>query len=81
MGSIARDALDQTVLLASVNDPEAAALIRELRGITDNDRYQFSERIRALKTILSKLRPEPAREPLSPPKVCEPPRAGRYRRR
>jgi hypothetical protein len=29
------------VLLASVNDPEAAALIRELQEITDNDRYQF----------------------------------------
>ena len=77
MGSIARDALDQTVLLASVNDPEAAALIRELQEITDNDRYQFCERIRTLKAILAKLRPEPKREPLPPPKHYEPPRADR----
>jgi hypothetical protein len=79
MGSIARDALDQTVLLASVNDPEAAALIRELQEITDNDRYQFCERIRTLKAILAKLRPEPKREPLPPPKHYEPPRSDRRR--
>jgi len=64
-----------------LTDEEAAALIRELRGITDNDRYQFSERIRTLKAILAKLRPEPIREPLPPLKHDEPPRAGRYRRR
>ena len=79
MGSIARDALDQTVLLASVNDPEAAALIRELQEIIDNDRYQFCERIRTLMAILAKLRPEPKREPLPPPKHYEPPRADRRR--
>jgi hypothetical protein len=64
-----------------LTDEEAAALIRELRGITDNDRYQFSERIRTLKAILAKLRPEPVREPLPPPRVYAPPRAGRSRRR
>jgi hypothetical protein len=58
-----------------LTDEEAAALVRELRAITDNDRCQFSERIRALKTILTKLRPEPAREPWPPPKVYAPPRA------
>ena len=36
-----------------LTDEEAAALIRELRAITDNDRYQFSERISTLKTILA----------------------------
>ena len=64
------------VLLASANDPEAVALIRELQEITDNNRYQFSERIRTLKTILAKLGQEPIREPLPPPKVYSPPRAG-----
>ena len=48
--------------------------IHEPRGITDNDRCQFSERIRTLKAILAKLRPEPVREPLPPPKVYAPPR-------
>ena len=62
-----------------LTDEEAAALIRELRGITDNDRYQFSERIRTLKAILAKLRPEPVREPLTPPKLYVPPRAKRRR--
>ena len=81
MASIARDALDRMVLSASTNDPETAALIGELQEITDNNRYQFSERIRTLKAILVKLRPEPTREPLPPPKVYAPPRAGRYRRR
>jgi hypothetical protein len=41
-----------------LTDEKDAALIRELRRITDNDRYQFSERIRTLKAILAKLRPE-----------------------
>ena len=80
MGSIARDALDQTVLLASVNDPEAAALIRELQEIIDNDRYQFCERIRTLKAILAKLRSEPIRESLPPSKVYTSPQARRRRR-
>jgi hypothetical protein len=60
-------------------DEEAAALIRELAEIIDGDRYQFSERIRTLKAILSKLRPESVREPLPPPKVYAPPRAKRRR--
>jgi hypothetical protein len=64
-----------------LTDEEAAAFIRELRGITDNDRYQFSQRIRTLKAILAKLRPEPKRESSPPLKQYEPPRAGRSRRR
>ena len=66
---------------SALSDEEAAAVVRALRGITDNDRYQFSERIRTLKAILAKLRPEPVREPLPPPRVYAPPRAGRSRRR
>jgi hypothetical protein len=62
---------------------EAAAMIRELAGITGNDRYPFSRRIRTLRAILAKLRPEPVREPSPPPKVCASPRAtaARGRRR
>ena len=58
-----------------------AALTGELANIIGNDRYPFSERIRTLKAILSKLRPEPAREPLALPKMYAPPRATAARRR
>jgi hypothetical protein len=66
-----------------LDDDEAAVLTRELADIVENDRYPLSHRIRTLKAILGKLRPEPAREPLPPPKVYAPPRAtaGRRRRR
>jgi hypothetical protein len=56
-------------------------MIKKLANITGNDRYPFSERIRMLKAILAKLRPEPAREPLPPPKVYAPRRATAARRR
>jgi hypothetical protein len=39
------------VLSASANDPEAAALIGELQGITDYDRGQSSKPIRILRAI------------------------------
>jgi hypothetical protein len=52
-----------------LSDEEAGALIKELADITGNDRYPFSRRIQTLRAILAKLRPEPARGPLPPPKV------------
>jgi hypothetical protein len=58
-----------------LSDEEAAALIKALADITGNDRYPFSTRIKTLRAILAKLRPEPVREPLPPPKVYAPPRA------
>ena len=65
-----------------LSDEEAAALTQELHDIVENDRYPFSHRIRTLRGILGKLRPEPVREPLPPPrKVYAPPRAGLARRR
>ena len=63
-----------------LSDEEAAALIQELHDIVENDRYPFSPRIRNLREILNKLRPEPKRGP-PPPRHYEPPRGGRYRRR
>jgi hypothetical protein len=42
------------------------ALTQELHEIVENDRYPFSPRIRTLRAILAKLRPEPVREPLPP---------------
>jgi hypothetical protein len=65
-----------------LTDDEAAALTQELHDIVENDRYPFSPRIRTLRGILAKLRPEPVREPLAPPEVHAPPRtvASRERR-
>ena len=65
-----------------LTDAETGALLRELEGIIDGDRYFLSPRIKTLRAI-RKLRPEPGREPLPPPlKRYEPPRAtARQRRR
>jgi hypothetical protein len=56
-------------------DPEAALLLKELNGLIDGDRHFLSDRIKTLKAIRAKIKPEPAREPLPPPKVYAPPRA------
>ena len=59
-----------------LTDDEAALLLKELNGIIDGDRDFLSDRIRTLKAIRTKIRPEPVREPLPPPpKRYEPPRA------
>jgi hypothetical protein len=62
------------------SDDETAALTQELHDTVEGDRYPFSPRIRTLRAILAKLRPEPAREPLPPQKVYAPPRAKGRRR-
>ena len=64
-----------------LTEEETAALARLLTNTIDADRYPLSPRIRLLKGILAKIRPESAREPLPPLKRYEPPRGGRYRRR
>jgi hypothetical protein len=59
-----------------LTDEEAAALLKELDGLIDGNRYFLSPRIKTLRAIRAKLRPEPVREPLPPPpKRYEPPRA------
>ena len=63
-----------------LNDEETAALSRLLSQTVDSDRYPFSPRVQALKGILAKIRPEPVREPLPPPKVYAAPRAKGRRR-
>ena len=58
-----------------LTDDEVAALLRELDGLIDGDRYFLSPRIKTLKAIRAKIRPEPVREPLPPsPKQYAPPR-------
>src|SRR5438552_18142805 len=65
-----------------LTDDEAAALLRELNDIIDGDRYFMSPRIKTLKAIRAKIRPEPVREPLPPPpKQYAPPRATTAQRR
>lgn len=64
-----------------LTDAETTALLRELDDIIANDRYFLSPRIEMLKAIRSKLRPEPAREPVLAPKHYEPPRAKARQRR
>jgi hypothetical protein len=64
-----------------LSDPETDALATLLRRTIDDDRYPLSPRIQTLKAILGKIRPEPTREPLPPPKVYAPPRATASRRR
>jgi hypothetical protein len=61
-----------------LSDDETTALAQELYAIVENDRYPLSSRIRTLREILAKLLPEPAREPLPPPKVFTPPRRRLY---
>jgi hypothetical protein len=41
-----------------LSDEQAAALERELRDLIDADRYFLSPRVRTLREILNKIRPE-----------------------
>jgi hypothetical protein len=69
------------VMTLDLTGEETATLLGELDRIIDGDRFPFSPRIRMLKEIRAKIRPEPAREPLPPRKHYEPPRATAARRR
>jgi hypothetical protein len=54
----------------------------ELDGLIDGDRYFMSPRIKTLRAIRAKIRPEPVREPLPPPpKPYAPPRSTATQRR
>jgi hypothetical protein len=62
-------------MMLDLTEEETDALAGLLRRTIDDDRYPLSPRVQTLKSILAKIRPEPAREPLRPPKVYAPPRA------
>ncbi len=49
-----------------LTNEETAALTQELHDIIESNRYPLSPRIRTLRGILGKLRPEPVRQPLPP---------------
>jgi hypothetical protein len=63
-----------------LTEEETEALARLVRKAIDGDRFPLSPRVQLWKGILAKIRPEPLREPLPPPRHYEPPRAGRRRR-
>ena len=67
-------------MMLDLTDEETDALARLLSRTIDDDRYPLSPRIQNLKTVLAKIRPEPAREPMPPRKVYAPPRAKGRRR-
>ena len=65
-----------------LTDEETAAPLRALDGIIDGGRYFLSPRIKTLRAIRAKIRPEPVRAPLPPPaKQYAPPRATAKQRR
>jgi hypothetical protein len=65
-----------------LTDEETETLLRELDGLIDGNRYFLSPRIKTLRAIRAKIRPEPVREPLPPPpKQYAPPRATAKQRR
>jgi hypothetical protein len=68
-------------MILDLSDEETTALLRLLSTTIDDDRYPLSPRVQTLKAILAKIQPEPAREPLPPPKRYAPPRATTSRRR
>jgi hypothetical protein len=55
-----------------LSEEEAAVLLKRL---IDDDGFLISRRVRTLKAIRAKLRPESVRAPRPPPKYYEPPRA------
>jgi hypothetical protein len=58
-----------------LTEDEAAALFALLTRTVESDRYPLSPRIRTLKAILGKLRPEPMGEPsAAAPRLYGPPR-------
>jgi hypothetical protein len=63
-----------------LSDADIIVLADLLKHAIDDARYPLSPRVTELREILAKLRPEPVREPLPPPKVYAPPRAKRARR-
>ena len=69
-----------------LTDEEAAALLKELNAIIDNDRYPLSPRIRMLRQIRAKLPGAPPPPPPARPPTLEErdrarvPRQGKRRR-
>ena len=47
-----------------------AALLKKLNSLIDGNRYFLSDRIKILKAIRTKIRPETAREPTTAEAIC-----------
>jgi hypothetical protein len=74
-GSVGAEGLPPAEMNIELTDEEAAALLRELSNIIENNRYPLSPRIRTLRDIRAKLPGAPA----APPPL-RPPRTGKPRR-
>jgi hypothetical protein len=74
-GALARLQIRLANMNIDLTDEEAAALLRELNNIVENDRYPLSPRIRTLREIRAKLPGAPAAPP-----PTRAPRTGRPRR-
>jgi len=68
-------------MMLDLTEEENDALAKLLSRTIDDDRYPLSPRVQTLRGILGKIRPEPVRKPLPPPKHYEPPRATAGKRR
>jgi hypothetical protein len=58
----------------ALSDAETTARTQKLHDIIESGKYPFSPRIRNLRAILTKLRPEPVCQPVLPWKVYARPR-------
>ena len=63
------------IMPLNLTEYEKLALVALLTRTSDGGRYPLPPRVRSLKDVLARLRPEPVRDPLPPPKVYAPPRA------
>ena len=68
-------------MMLDLTNEETGVLAKLLSRTIEDDRYPLSPRIQTLKGILAKIRSDPARQPLPPPKAYAPPSMGRYKRR
>jgi hypothetical protein len=69
------------VMTLDLTAEESAALTALLQRTIADDRYPLSPRILTLQSILDRIDPPPATEPLPPLRHYEPPRAKASRRR
>jgi hypothetical protein len=54
--------------ILDLTDEETAALTQLLADAIDGDHFPLSPRVQLLKGILTKITPEPVRQPLLPPR-------------
>lgn len=56
-----------------LTDEEHAVMFRFVKRAMDEDHFPYAPRLDQLDAIVVKLKPQPVREPVPPPKVYAPP--------